>query len=291
MANDNGLVAPSNQLTPTPPAGSGNSQYNGWFQRGGQPAGNNYPAGIYGVGKDGSGTAIGTLTDNEYVSKNLNGLLNENGQYIQQARQQAVGQANSRGALNSSIAAGNAQGAAIQSALPIAAGDASNALSLQESNLNNLSKSETANIGANAEMSSAAAAAGASMYSADANNRGALLRQQDQLAFTGEQNQLNYQRSLGMSQQQYYENSALSAQGYQQNLGLDQFNLGASLLQGQQQFYSNAGIQAMNDPAIMGNPQAFGGYLQFLMNPFSQSIDNVFGNIFGNVGTPQGGHP
>jgi len=58
------------------------------------------------------------------VEKRLQGLLDTDNPYIQQARQQAMEQANARGLLNSSIAAGNAQRAAIESAMPIAQQDA-----------------------------------------------------------------------------------------------------------------------------------------------------------------------
>lgn len=289
-------IPPTNVPPTTTPGATGNTASMGGFNSSGvftagvQPPGNNYPSNIYGVGPGGSGTAVGTLQNNELTSYNLNQLTDSNNPYIKQATQGAINQANSRGLLNSSIAAGNARGAAIQAALPIAQSDAQAALGLQSTNLNNLSKAETANIGANAEMTSAGTAASASMDVARQNNAGALLRQQDDLAFQGEQAGLNYQRDLGRDQQQYYNAAALSQQGYQQNLGLDSFNLGATLLQGQQSFFSSAGLAAMNDPAIMGNPEAFGGYLQFLMNPFSSIIDNVFSNPrlgLGNYGTPQ----
>lgn len=281
-------ITPGQNQPPTgsPPGGTGASNYYGTYTAGQQPAGNNYPAGIYGVGPGGGGTAVGTLQNNELTSYNLNQLTNDpNSAYMNQARLSGINTANQRGLLNSSIAAGNSEAAAIQAALPIAQGDANAAQGLQATNLNNLSKAETANIGANAQITSAGTMAAAQENVAQQNNAGALLRQQDQLAYSGEQAALNYQRALGLDQQQFYNNSALSAQGYQQNLGLDQFNLGATLLQGQQNFFSQAGIQAMQDPAIMGNPNAFGGYLQFLMNPFSQSIDNTFSRLFGSFGS------
>lgn len=244
-----------------------------------QPAGNNYPAGIYGVGGGGGGTALGTVTSDELTSNQLNGLISQNSPYIQQARNQATAQANSRGAINSSIAAGNAQGAAIQAALPIAADNANTIANLQTTNLNDLSKTQTANIGANAQMSSAAMAAGAEMNVASQNNAGALLRQTDQNAFQGEQDELAFEHA-----------GALSQQAYQQNLGLDSFNLGSTLLTGQQNFYSQAGLAAMNDPAIMGDPASFGGYMQFVSGPFSNVIDSIFNNpIFGGIFGNQSG--
>lgn len=61
------------------------------------------------------------------VSGRLNSLLSQENPYIQQARQGAMEQANSRGLLNSSMAAGSGQRAAIESALPIAQQEAETA--------------------------------------------------------------------------------------------------------------------------------------------------------------------
>ena len=275
QSSGGGGLIPSNggnpYIPPTaPPApgpvgnGTGASSYFGTGSAGVQPGGNNYPSNIYGAGPNGSGTALGLLTSQDLTSDQLTSLLNSNSPYIQQARNQAAQQANSRGALNSSIAAGNAQASAIQAGLPIAQADAQAALGLQTTNLNNLSKIQSENIGANAQMRSAAYGASAQMNVAAQNNAGALTREVTGEAFTGEQNQLNYERSLGLQQQGFMDNSALSAQGYQQNLGLDQFNLGASLLQGNQNFRDSMGLAAAQDPALMGDPTALGGYMDFI---------------------------
>lgn len=274
--------------TTTGTSGGGSSTTTGSYSAGSQPGGNNYPAGIYGVGGGGSGTAVGTLTPNELTSQQLNGLLASNSSYIQQARQSAINQANSRGLLNSSIAAGNSQAAAIQAGLPIAQSDAQAAYGLQQTNLNNLAKIQAENLAKQAQLGSAQIAAGASKYGQDQ----ATLRQREDLAYQGEQAGLNYQRNLGLTNQNFYNSSALSAQNYQQNLGLDQFNLGSSLLSGMQNFSYSAGLNAMNNPAIMGDPQSFGGYMQFISNVFGGNgmIDNIFNNLFGSYNpAPVGG--
>jgi len=259
--------------------GAGSSGASGGYSAGQQPGGNNYPQGIYGVGGSGSGTAVGTITPDELTSQQLNGLLASNSPYIQQARQSAINQANSRGLLNSSIAAGNSQAAAIQAGLPIAQSDAQAAYGLQQTNLNNLAKIQSGNIAADAQVQSAQIGASASMYGQDQ----ATLRQREDLAYQGEQAGLNYQRNLGLANQNFYNQSALSAQNYQQNLGLDQFNLGSTLLSGMQNFSYSAGLNAMNNPAIMGDPQSFGGYMQFISNVFGGNgmIDNIFNSLFG----------
>lgn len=60
------------------------------------------------------------VNENELSSNQLNSLLDQNSAYIQRARNSGLAQANSRGLLNSSMAAGAAQGAAIDAAMPMA---------------------------------------------------------------------------------------------------------------------------------------------------------------------------
>ncbi len=65
-----------------------------------------------------------TVGDNELVSSQLNKLLAGDSPYLQQARSKAMQTANGRGLVNSSMAAGWGESAAIDSALPIANADA-----------------------------------------------------------------------------------------------------------------------------------------------------------------------
>lgn len=65
-----------------------------------------------------------SVQSNDTVEGRLGGLIDSNSRYIQQARDNAAQQANSRGLINSSIAAGAGEKAAIESALPIAQQDA-----------------------------------------------------------------------------------------------------------------------------------------------------------------------
>lgn len=60
----------------------------------------------------------------ETVQGQLSGILAKGGDYIEKARADSAGVANSRGLLNSSIAAGAGESAAIGAALPIAQADA-----------------------------------------------------------------------------------------------------------------------------------------------------------------------
>lgn len=67
--------------------------------------------------------AARSITDPETVSGQLNALLSKDSAYMQSAKANAMATANSRGLLNSSIAAGAGEKAAIDSALPIAQQD------------------------------------------------------------------------------------------------------------------------------------------------------------------------
>lgn len=66
----------------------------------------------------------GAVTDDMTVEKRLNRLLSSDSPLLQQARAKAMQTANSRGLLNSSLAAGAGEEAAISQALPIATTDA-----------------------------------------------------------------------------------------------------------------------------------------------------------------------
>ena len=77
-------------------------------------------------GPDGQpeGRAAPGQRDIEGVSGRITGLLRDGSKYIEQARGRASRAANKRGLMNSSIAAGAGEAAAVDAALPIAQGDA-----------------------------------------------------------------------------------------------------------------------------------------------------------------------
>lgn len=80
-----------------------------------------------GTGQTTTGASLAeraTIGPGGLVQNRLVDVIGENSRFIQQARTGAANQANSRGLLNSSIAAGAGEGAAIDRALPIASQDA-----------------------------------------------------------------------------------------------------------------------------------------------------------------------
>lgn len=264
-------------------AGINNPQYPGLTSTTNQPPAYN---------DIGGGVTFGIATPDQYVSTQLARDLQQNSPYMKLARQSGLDFANQRGGLNSSIAAGASQRSAIEAAMPMAQADAAMLANLQKTNLQDKTAEDTAMTAAEAQMSAAATAANASMTNNANSLAQAMQAQRENLAFQGEQKGLDRDwtsqfagqeegYALTNKMQDYYNQSGILGQSYQQQLGYGQFQLGSNLLLGSQQFYNQAGWNAMNNPAIMGNPEAFGGYLQFMQGPFNNYIDNIFSNIFG----------
>lgn len=81
-----------------------------------------------------TGAATYTPSDDALVASQLGKLLSKDSDYMTRARTRAMQTANSRGLLNSSIAAGAGESAAIDAALPIAQQDATSHLTAQRDN-------------------------------------------------------------------------------------------------------------------------------------------------------------
>ena len=237
----------------------------------------------------GGGVTFGIATPDQYVSTQLTRDIAQNSPYMQLARQSGLNQANSRGMLNSSIAAGASQGAAIQAAMPMAQADAAMLANLQKTNLGVKEGEDVANMGMLGQLGAAATSANASMTNTAASLQQAMQAQRENLAYQGEQagltrdwtsqfagQQQGY--AMDLANQNYFNQSGLIGQQGQIGSNLSQQNwmqnTASNLMQGNQNFYSAAGLNAMNNPAIMGNPQAFLGYLQTLTGPFSNIIDS-----------------
>ncbi|HEY6018609.1 MAG TPA: hypothetical protein VIY48_01590 [Candidatus Paceibacterota bacterium] len=215
-----------------------------------------------------NGTYVNKPSDQASTSWQLNNLTAGDSQYIQQARNSAMAQAAARGLGNSSYAAGNAQGAAIRSALPIAQADAGmfaqnelsnqNALnSMEEGNRRNSTAISTAGIGAGAQVTSAQIAANANRYGQDQQT----LRQNNQNQFEAGQGDINrqfQQNMLGL--QNYY-----GAQDWARNLY-------GNVLQGAYgTMYSN--------PDYFSDPNAAMGFVNGFGNFANNQIDQfLYGN-------------
>lgn len=156
-----------------------------------------------------------TVGSNELVENRLGNLLGGDSAYMQQARQQGLQQAASRGLGNSSIAAGAAQREAIKSGLPIASQDASTYSQAQSENMGALNEGlmqerDIANrmLQANRESGTQLELADRQAAQAEADRRMRLQLQRENLAYEGEQ------QGLGRAFQGY-----MGERGYQQDLG------------------------------------------------------------------------
>jgi len=223
---------------------------------------NNLPAGISNAGGNtGNNAYTRAVMPNELVSNQLNGLLAGNSAYMQNARRSGMDMANSRGLLNSSMAAGNSQLAAINAGMPIAQADAGAYGAAAGQNLSALN-TILANSQDNATSErNAAQAAGASIYNADQDYRLGM----NTLGYNGQQAGLNRGFQDYMAQQ-----------GYRQQNQRDAFNLGGSLLLGDQSFTHGMYANNADNPFAINDPESFQGYIDFANQNSGSYYDNLF---------------
>ena len=215
-----------------------------------------------------------TVNPSELVSNQLADLTNPNSAYIKQARAQAFADANARGGIGSSYAMGNAQGAAIRAALPIAQGNADAQQKAQTENLGYLNQYDIARMNANAARAGASSAAAA----AAAHDQMMLQMQRENLAYSGEQAGLN--RSFQTSQAYLNHILGLDTLGAQNQYGLQ--NMAAQGALGD--FYGSR-----KDSRDTFNSILKGGYSSLFNNPDAWNnpegalgMMSMFGNYAGN---------
>lgn len=228
-------------------------------------------------GRNDQGYVAQTVDPNSLVRNQLVGLLDSNSDYIQQARNQSAQQANSRGLLNSSIAAGAGQGAAIGSAMPIANQDAQTYGAVGAAN----AAAENAYLQEKMKQKTAALA-GAGAYAA------ANVQKQFQAQQLAEQAR-EFDASQASKDQQY--NSSLDWQKQQYNTGLDwqkqqygtdwQHQQTTMQQQNQmnQQNYLYTGLfsNVMNNPDMWSDPQAAMGFANYFASNFNDLWSSMFG--------------
>lgn len=226
-----------------------------------------HPYGITQYGPNGVAYQ-GTPTQDELVSGQLHGLLESTSPYIQQARAQALAQSQSRGLLNSSIASGAGQNAAIAAALPIAQGNAQEFANTAAANQMASNQQLGAQTAAEAQMSAAMASAGATTAAAKMYSDATLKGQQLQYQIAGQQLGYNYAQ---MAQQ----NNQFTAQLAQNN---QQF--GATLNNQQNEFQQSQSTAIGQFQAGMSwNQYALGVQMQMQsQNAYAQQFAEIMGN-------------
>lgn len=157
----------------------------------------------------------------ELVANQLGTLMNREGAYLSNARRRGLEQSNSRGMLNSSIAAGAAERAGIEAAMPIAAADAATYGRAQTENMGALNEAQMQqrdimNQQEMARWNSLTAGQSAGMQAQIAREQMAaeLQSQREQLAYQGEQAGLDRYHQLGMSNTEFGQQMGLQSNQY-----------------------------------------------------------------------------
>jgi hypothetical protein len=176
-----------------------------------------------GIGSRDERAYQGEVQQDELVESRLGNLLSRDNPYIQNARQRGIQGASRRGLLNSSIAAGGAERAAIEAGLPIASADAQTFLQTrmqnqQDLNQNLMQERDIANRMLEAERNSLSAAEAMRLgqQDAEADRRLRLQLQREGLAFQGEQSGLDRQQQEMMGRLGY--DMDIGRMGYQFDL-------------------------------------------------------------------------
>jgi len=207
----------------------------------------------------------GAPNQNELVSGQLTGLLSGDSPYIQQARAQAAATAAGRGLLNSSIAAGAGQQAAIGAALPIAQGNAQEYANTAAANQMAANQQLGIDTGANAQVTAASIQAGATVDAATLYSDATKQGQQLQYQIAGQQLGYNYAQ---MAQQGTQFNAQLAQQNQQ---------FGATLNNQQNEFQATQSLNiGQYQGNMMWNQYALGQTLQ-------QSSQNAYGQVFSSI--------
>jgi len=263
----------------TPPQGTNDPPYyNSGSTSGGNGTGSNYignysnlPDGFSNAGAGGAGNSayVRDVQPNELASEQLAGLLAPGNRYIDMARSAGTDQANDRGMLNSSVSAGNSERSAIQAAAPIAQANAAaygTAAGQNEDALNTILQTRMNNTTSRAN---AQGAAGAQRYAAELGLR----NDEEQRTYSGEQAGINRNFSDYMAQL-----------GYGNQMRGAAFQLGGQLLAGSESFNHSLMLEASQNPFMMQDPEALGGFMDFANQGTSDYYNQLFG-FAGNEGS------
>ena len=202
------------------------------------------------------------------VSTNLNGLMDENGTYIKAARASGTAAAASRGLMNSSIAGGTAENAAINAALPIAQGDAAQYAQINAANQQAKNQYIGEDLAYQGQVDAAGAYASASEFGAQLNYNATMAGQKQQF------------QEFGMNLGYQYANLGQQGQQFQQQLTQNNNQFEQTLQQNATQFSQTQNTQIGMFQQGMAWNQYQLGYQQQMQN--SQNYASMFDNIMQN---------
>lgn len=224
------------------------------------------------------------VTGNELVQNQMQGLMNRGGAYMQNAVRRGLETANRRGLLNSSIAAGSAERSALEAAMPIAQADAATFGRTQSENMESLNRGlmqerDILNQQTLEGRRQAGAGIQAGLQAQLAREQMALdlQRQRENLAFSGEQQGLDRSQQqwlaqfglgadLTRGQQGFGFQSALSRQGFDQDIGR----------MGYQDYYNS--LEGQRDMQRQMQLAQFGAGVNVMNNYYNTMVDDYFTN-------------
>lgn len=248
------------------------------------------------TGIQGSGNRAYTrdVQGNELAQQQMAQITSQNSPLMRNAQMQGARQANARGMLNSSMASEASQNAVIQNAMPMALQDAQAYQTAAGQNLQYLNQRDIANMQDQTQREGQWASTQNQILS----NEGALQRQRENLAYSGEQEELgrrygfqmaglenqfgterdfrNYGFDLGRMNQQYRNEFDYGQMAEDTNMRrqvyADQYNR-------TQNYFDGLMDRAMNDPDLY-DPQTVQNWFSFynrMMTVGNPAIDGILG--------------
>ncbi len=248
-------------------------------------------------GIQGSGNRAYTrdVQGNELSQNQMNQITSQNSPLMRNARMQGARLANSRGMLNSSMAGEASQNAVIQNAMPMALQDAQAYQTAAGQNLQYLNQRDIANMQDSTQREAAASAS----LAAQMEMEGALQRQRENLAYSGEQAELNRRygfQTMGLEnqfgQERDWRQADINAQGdwrgYDIARRVEQERFGMDM--SARQWESNNQMRQMAYQGIfeqnLQNPQEFdeyinSGMMEYWNNAANQYFNSAFSRVYG----------
>lgn len=216
-----------------------------------------------------------SVTPQETVQGQMGGLMNMDNFYLRNAGAQGAARYAARGGQNSTLAAGNAVGSAIQAALPIAQQDASTYYGTHKDNMDAENAALLAQLQSSTALQGASIGASASMYGADRGLDADKLR--IQAAATQADQDRQFQNQMA-GQQHGWNMDTLNTQHQYQTQDAAQQNTWNQ--QQQQQGYRNNVGQTiaqtiLGNPEIWRDPQGAAGFATNYNTLFTSLVDQL----------------
>lgn len=239
--------------------GQSNDQYDSRIGNGG------LPQGIYGAANR---AYVSNVQPNELATTHLENIVGQNSALMRNAELRGREWANSRGSLTGSGAVGAAQRAVLEAATPLAMDNAGAYRSTRQQNVDVLNAKVLADLNARTGIQSSLIGADASA----ASDRNRLQMQREDLAYRGEQSQLDRNYNQAMNYWNRYYDNQFGNQEYAFRAGVDQRTV-------RNNFFTGLMNMSMVDPETF-TPERIAGVMNAYLpvwDSFSQDIDALWG--------------